>query len=442
MSRGIPAGIPLLAIFFFLSTIKTRMRQSQLFGKTLREDPKDEVAANARLLERGGFIYKSMAGVYEYLPLGLRVLENINRIIREEITAIGGQEIFLAALQPRERWEKTGRWKKLDDIMYQFKDHSGREVGLAVTHEEVVSEIAARFVGSYKDLPLFIFQIQGKFRDEPRAKSGLLRGREFLMKDLYSFHRDLADLNRFYAIADKAYRKIFKRCGLDSYVAEASGGTFTKEFTHEYQVLAASGEDLIFYCATCRHAQNREISGMQDGDLCPKCGGEIKSGKAVEVGNIFKLGTKFSEDFGLEFSDERGEKRPVVMGSYGIGPGRVIGTIVETHHDERGIVWPEETAPFRAHLLEIKSREKKVKQEAERLYEKLKAQGVAAFYDDRDDKTAGEKFADADLIGIPFRIVISEKTIHAKNIEVKRRSDQKTRLMKQAELIAILKDKR
>ena len=410
------------------------MRQSQLFGKTMREDPKDEVAANAILLERGGFAYKSMAGVYEYLPLGFRVLENINRIIREEMTAIGGQEIFLAALQPRERWEKTGRWKKLEDIMYQFKDHSGRDVGLAVTHEEAVAEIAGRFIASYQDLPFSIFQIQGKFRDEPRAKSGVLRGREFLMKDLYSFHRDLKDLNRFYARADKAYRKIFARCGLDAFLTEASGGTFTKEFTHEYQVLADAGEDLIFYCSGCRYAQNREISAMQEGDPCPKCGGKVLSGKSIEVGNIFKLGTKFSEDFGLSYSDERGAKHPVVMGSYGIGPGRVMGTIVEKHRDERGIVWPKEVAPFPAHLIALRGDGGAVRARAEKLYEAFLSRGVAALYDDREDKTAGEKFADADLIGIPWRVVVSDKTIAKKGVELKGRTQKEGKIIAEKEL--------
>ena len=404
------------------------MRQSELFGGTSREAPAGEVAQNAILLERGGFVYKSMAGVYEYLPLGFRVLDNINRIIREEMAAIGGQEIFLSALQPRERWEKTGRWKKLEDIMYQFKDHSGRDVGLAVTHEEVVAEVAGRFISSYKDLPFSIFQIQGKFRDEPRAKSGVLRGREFLMKDMYSFHRDEKDLDRFYALADRAYQKIFRRCGLDAYMTEASGGTFTKEFTHEYQVLTGAGEDLIFYCTLCRYAQNKEISAMQDADPCPKCGGKIASGKAVEVGNIFKLGTKFSEDFGVLFSDERGAKKPVVMGSYGIGPGRVMGTIVETHYDDRGIVWPDGVAPAEAHLIEVKSQKSKVKSEAGKLYEKLLAKGITVLWDDRDDKTAGEKFADADLIGIPWRIVISEKTLEKKKIELKRRSARQSEM--------------
>ena len=414
------------------------MRQSKLFGKTLREDPKDEVSANARLLERGGFVYKTMAGAYDYLPLGYRVLSNVNAVIREEMDAIGGQELLLTAIQPKERWMKSGRWEKLGEIMYQFKDHSGREVGLAATHEEALAEIAAHSIFSHKDLPLFIYQIQTKFRDEPRAKSGLIRGREFLMKDLYSFHRDERDLDRFYAKADQAYQKIFKRLGLSFFVTEASGGTFTREFTHEYQVLADAGEDHILYCERCRYAQNQEITTMRIGTKCPKCGkSEIKAGKAIEIGNIFKLGTKFSTAFGLHYSDEQGAKRPVVMGSYGIGPGRLMATIVEVSHDERGIIWPDVVAPFRVHLVEIKSPAsakasagmEKVKRAAESLYKKLSSQGVEVLYDERDDKSAGEKFADADLVGIPWRVVVSERTLEKKGVEAKKRGEEKGRVM-------------
>lgn len=412
------------------------MRQSQLFGKTLREDPKDEVAANARLLERGGFVYKSMAGVYEYLPLGLRVLDRINRIIREEMNKIGGQEILLAALQPKDRWEKSGRWAGLgEEVMYQFRDHSGREIGLAPTHEETIAEIAVRSVHSYKDLPLFVYQIQTKFRDEPRAKSGLLRGREFLMKDMYSLHRDADDLNAFYVKADKAYRAIFKRCGLDVHMTEASGGAFTKEFTHEYQTPSAAGEDLIFFCEKRDYAQNREIATLKEGDPCPKCGGKIASAKTIEVGNIFRLGTKYAESAGLLYTDEKGARKPVVMGSYGIGPGRVMGTIAETHTDARGIVWPDEVAPFRAHLVALGTPDSKSRKHAEKLYARLRKAGVDVLYDDRDDKTAGEKFADADLIGIPYRIVISEKTVAKKGAELKGRSDQQARIVMEAALI-------
>ncbi len=406
------------------------MRQSQLFGKTLREDPKDEVSANARLLERGGFIYKTMAGAYDYLPLGYRVLANVNAVIREAMDAIGGQELLLTALQPKERWARSGRWDALGEIMYQFKDHSGREVGLAATHEEALAEIATRSIFSYKDLPLFVYQIQTKFRDEPRAKSGLIRGREFLMKDLYSFHRDERDLDRFYAKADQAYQKIFKRLGLLFFVTEASGGTFTREFTHEYQVLCDAGEDHILYCARCRYAQNQEITTMRIGTKCPQCGqGEIRAGKSIEIGNIFKLGTKFSSAFGLHYADAGGAKKPVVMGCYGIGPGRLMATIAEVSHDERGIIWPDAVAPYRVHLLAVGNQKPAVKRQAEALYKKMRSRGLAVLYDERDDKSAGEKFADADLIGIPWRVVVSERSLGKKGVEVKKRSEGKGKVV-------------
>lgn len=417
------------------------MRQSKLFGKTLREDPKDEVSVNSKLLERGGFIYKTMAGAYDYLPLGFRVLQKINAVIREEMDAIGGQELLLSALQPKERWMKSGRWDSMKDIMYRFKDNSGREVGLAATHEEPLAEIATRSIFSYKDLPLAVYQIQTKFRDEPRAKSGLIRGREFLMKDLYSFHRDENDLDRFYQKADAAYRKIFSRLGLRAYVTQASGGTFTKEFTHEYQVISEAGEDHILFCPDCEFAQNQEITTMRIGTKCPKCAkGPIQNAKSIEVGNIFKLGTKFSQNFGLLYADERGEKRPVVMGSYGIGPGRLLGTIVETSHDGKGIVWPEIVAPFRVHVIEVRSAKQSVKRAAEDLYQKFLAKGVEVLYDDRDDRSAGEKFADADLLGIPWRSVVSERTLEKRGVEVKKRNEEKGKMMSPEKFVkAVLK---
>ncbi len=415
------------------------MRQSKLFGKTLRDDPAGEISANARLLERGGFIYKTMAGAYDYLPLGFKVLQKINSVIREEVNAIGGQELLLAALQPKDRWMKSGRWDSLSEIMYQFKDHSGREVGLATTHEEALAEIATRSILSYKDLPLFVYQIQAKFRDEPRAKSGLMRGREFLMKDLYSFHADEKDLDVFYKRADQAYRKIFKRLGLSFFVTEASGGTFTRDFTHEYQVLAEAGEDHVLYCGQCQHAQNQEITTMRIGTKCPKCGkGTIQASKSIEVGNIFKLGTKFSQAFGLLYADERGLKHPVVMGSYGIGPGRLMATLVEVNNDVKGIIWPELAAPFRVHLIEVKSSKAVVKKTADKLYKDLLAKGVEVLYDDRDDKSTGEKFADADLIGIPWRVVISERSLEKKGVEVKRRSEEKAKIVSAQKLLKIV----
>ncbi len=419
------------------------MRQSQLFGKTLRESPKDEVSVNAQLLERAGFVYKTMAGVYDYLPLGWRVLNKINQIIREEMNAIGGQELLLSSMQPKERWEKTGRWQTLgEEVMYQFKDRSGRELGLAPTHEEALAEIALRTISSYKDLPLYVYQIQTKFRNELRAKSGLLRGREFLMKDLYSFHASKEDLDRYYKIADIAYRKIFERLGLKVYATEASGGSFTQEYTHEYQVLSEAGEDIIFYCDStaggCGYSQNKEVNQLKDGDKCPKCRQKIKSGKSIEVGNIFKLGTKFSEAVGLNYTDDKGQKHPVVMGSYGIGPGRIMGSIVEVCHDEKGIIWPENVAPFKIHLIELKPRDTAdsgVKKQAEELYEKLLAQNIEVLYDNRDEHTPGEKFADADLLGIPVRAVISEKTLQKKGVEIKNRSEKESRIVSADELL-------
>lgn len=406
------------------------MRQSQLFAKTLREPPKDEVSANAILLERAGFVYKVMAGVYAYLPLGLRVLEKVNDILREEMNAAGGQEIAMSALQPKDLWAKTGRWKELKEVMYQFKDTSDRDLGLAITHEEPLADVARRFISSYKDLPMYVYQIQLKFRNEPRAKSGLLRSREFLMKDLYSFDRDEAALSRSYEVFKTAYSRYFKRVGVDVRVVEASGGAFTKEFTHEFQVLAEAGEDEILYCQSCAFAQNVEIASVKKGGACPSCGGKIAVGKSIEVGHIYKLGTKYSEALGLMYADEKGAKHPVVMGSYGIGPGRVIGAIVEVNHDDRGIIWPEAVAPFDIHLIEFgKGDSRAVRKTAEKLYGDFQKGGAEVLWDDRDDKTPGEKFADADLIGVPLRIVVSDRTLARDSVEVKRRTEKDGKLV-------------
>jgi len=402
------------------------MRQSQIFSKTLREDPKDEISINARYLERGGFVHKVMAGVYAYLPLGFRVLERVNKIIREEMNAAGGEELMMSALQPKDIWSKTGRWQELSDVMYQFEDSSKKPLGLAITHEEPLADIARHFISSYRDLPRYVYQIQLKFRNEPRAKSGLLRSREFLMKDLYSFDRDEAGLNRSYEIFKNAYRKIFSRCGLDARVVEASGGAFTKEFTHEFQVIADAGEDEIVYCESCDFAQNNEIATVRPPEKCLYCGGKLALGKSIEVGHIYKLGTKYSKALDLFYTDESGEKKLVVMGSYGIGPGRVIGAVVETHHDEKGIIWPASIAPFQVHLLELGT----LRSESEKIYRALEEKHIETLWDDREDKTAGEKFADADLIGIPLRAVVSEKSLAKGGIEIKERASTESRIMK------------
>lgn len=420
------------------------MRQSKLFGRTLREDPKEEISSNAKLLERGGFVYKTMAGVYDYLPLGYLALQKVVKVIREEMNAIGGQEVMLSALQPKDRWERTGRWEELGkEIMYQFTDRSEREIGLAATHEEPLTEIALRILSSYKDLPFYVYQFQTKFRDELRAKSGLLRGREFLMKDLYSFHADEDDLHRFYTgPIDHAYKNVFRRCGLPVRIVEASGGAFTKEFTHEYQVLSDAGEDFIFLCDACDFAQNKEIASVKEQDKCPKCKGVIKASKSIEVGNIFKLGTKYSKPLGLYYQDAEGGKKPVFMGSYGIGVSRLMAAVVEIHHDRQGILWPDAIAPYGVHILKLSSKndpqKAEVKKETERLYDELLLRGVSVLYDDRDDKTAGEKFADADLIGIPWRVVVSEKTLEKKRIEVKKRSELKASLVTKKDFFRLM----
>lgn len=406
------------------------MLQSKLFTKVSRNDPKDEVAVNARLLERGGFVTKVMAGVYEFMPLGLRVLDKVNAVIRDEMNKTGAEELFMSVLQNKETWEATGRWATAKEVMYQFEDSYGKEIGLGWTHEEPLTLAAKRFISSYRDLPKAVYQIQTKFRNEPRAKSGLLRGREFLMKDLYSFHANEKSLDEYYERVAEAYTNIFKRVGLDARRTLASGGLFSK-FSDEFQVLSEAGEDTIFYCATCSYAANKDVAAeLKLKNKCPDCSSELKEGRAIEVGNIFKLGTKFSEAFDLFYLDEKGGKRPVIMASYGIGPGRVMAAIVEVHHDKEGIIWPEAVAPFRAHLLAINGAN------GSGIYEKLQKAGIDVLYDDRD-MTAGEKFAESDLLGIPWRLVVSPKT--GDKIEVKKRSEKEARIVGAPELLKLLK---
>lgn len=415
------------------------MRQSQLFLKTRKDFPKDEVAINAQFLIRGGFVEKIMSGVYAFLPLGFRVRDRVMSIIRDEMNALGA-EMLMPALHPRALWEVTGRWKKMESIMYQFKDHSGKEVGLGPTHEEVIALIAKPVIESYTDLPLAVYQIQTKFRDEARAKSGLLRGREFTMKDLYSFHADAASLDSYYNEVKRGYLNIFTRCGLRVFVTEASGGDFSKEYSHEFMVAAEAGEDTTHLCRLCGFAQNKEISKTKKGNSCPGCKeGVIEEVKTIEVGNIFKLGTRFSEPTKLLFRDEKGGMKPVIMASYGIGIERLIGTIVENSHDERGIVWPETVAPFRVHLLGIDGDDKGVSGFCKKTYNFLLKNNVEVLYDDRRGVSPGEKFFDADLIGIPWRVVVSPKTYTHKKIEVKRRNEKEAALLKVDEFLKMIK---
>lgn len=404
------------------------MKQSQLFTKTQKDALKDEVSTNAQLLIRAGFIDKEMAGVYTILPLGLRVMNKIENIIREEINAIAGQEIFMPTMQPKENWLKTGRWDTMDDL-YKVKDASGREAALGPTHEEVVVPLMQRFINSYKDLPFAVYQFQNKFRMELRAKSGILRGREFIMKDLYSFSATQGELDEFYEKARQAYVNIFNRIGIGdkTYYTLASGGVFSR-YSHEFQTVCEVGEDEIYIKEGALEAVNKEImndSGFDSGETLK--GFTRISEKSVEVGNIFKLGTKYSEALGLKYHDNIGKEHHVIMGSYGIAPSRSMGTVVELHHDDQGIIWPASIAPFKYHILCDNNSDEAVKQSND-LYAKLVADGSESLLDDRPE-TLAVKIKDADLIGCPVRIIVSKKSLEAGGVEVKGRKDSNIKVI-------------
>jgi prolyl-tRNA synthetase len=415
------------------------MRQSKLFTKTSKTLPKDEVSINSQLLLKSGFIDKEMAGAYSFLPLGHRVLDKIINIIREEMNAIDGQEIMLTALQSPQTWEATGRWddQKMD-VWFKTELKNGSQLGLAPTHEEPLTKLMKKFITSYKDLPAFPYQFQTKFRNETRAKSGILRTREFIMKDLYSFCRDQQELDEYYERAKEAYVKIFARLGLGdiTYVTYASGGTFCK-FSHEFQTLCDYGEDLIYVNEEKMIAINREIFtdeivadfGLTKNDFVEK--------KAIEVGNIFKLGTKFSDGIGLVYVDENQQRKPVIMGSYGIGPGRVMGTIVETHHDDKGIIWPASVAPYQVHIVSL-GKDDAIQNQAEKLYNSLQQHGFEVLWDDRRSVNPGAKFADSDLIGCPTRITVSGKNMEKQQYEVKQRCGGDAQYIPQDKIVEFL----
>ncbi len=413
------------------------MRQSELFTKTRKESPTEEEAKNAKLLIRAGYIHKELAGVYSYLPLGLLTLNKIIGVIRREMNAIGGQEVFLSALQDPEVWKKSDRWADDKyDIWFKTKLKNGGDLGLATTHEEPLTNLMKNQISSFRDLPKYVYQFQTKFRNEPRARSGIIRGREFLMKDLYSFSRDQKEHETFYEKAKKAYQNIFAEAGIGdkTFITFASGGSFSK-YSHEFQTICDTGEDTIYFCEKCKVAVNKEIIGEQK--TCPDCGNaKLIEKRAIEVGNIFPLGDKFSKALDLSYLDEKGEKKLVMMGSYGIGPGRLMGTIVEVLADEKGLVWPKAVAPFQIHLIAIFDENGKVKTTAEKLYNELVKKGIEVLFDDRDLR-AGEKFADADLLGIPLRAVVSEKTLKENKIEIKNRATNKISLVSESELIKI-----
>ncbi|OYV63839.1 MAG: prolyl-tRNA synthetase [Parcubacteria group bacterium 21-58-10] len=386
------------------------MRQSQLFTKTRREAPADEVAKNAQLLVRAGYIHKEMAGVYDFLPLGLLVLNKIIGIIREEMNAIGGEEVFLSTLQDPAVWKKSGRWNdEVVDIWFKTQLKNNSELGLGNTHEEALTALMTEHISSYKDLPRYVYQFQNKFRNETRAKSGIMRSREFIMKDLYSFSKNSTQHLEFYEKAAVAYENIFRRVGIGdtTYRTFASGGSFST-YSHEFQTVCDAGEDIIYIDEAKRIAVNKEV--YDDPDVYAATGitkENLKEAKAAEVGNIFTLGTRFSEALGLSFKDAEGKATPVFMGSYGIGPARVMGTIVELMSDDKGLVWPAAVAPFAVHLVSLGKDGDEIEKAADALYADLVQAGVEVLYDDRDLR-AGEKFAESDLLGIPMRIVVGK----------------------------------
>jgi len=409
------------------------MRVSHLFTKTLKDAPADEVAKNAQLLIRAGFVYKEMAGVYAYLPLGKKVLENIVQVIREEMNAVGGNEISLTALQPSDVWQTSGRWDdKVMDVWFKTKLANGSELGLAPTHEEPLTKLMKNYIRSYKDLPVYPYQFQIKFRNELRSKSGLMRGREFWMKDLYSFSRTQEEHDAFYEKISDAYNRVFERLGLGeiTFKTFASGGSFAK-FSHEFQTISDVGEDIIYIDRSKNIAINEEV---YNDEVLAELGvnrDNLEQVKAVEVGNIFTLGTRFSDPLELKFTNEAGESKPVIMGSYGIGPSRLMGLIAEHFADDKGLVWPENVAPYKVYLVSIGN----VTEQANELYDKLQAAGVSVLFDDRDERP-GAKFADAELIGLPYRVTISERLLEGGTLEFTRRNGGETELLTLEELLA------
>lgn len=411
------------------------MRVTELFTRTRKEAPADETAKNAQLLIRAGYVYKVMAGVYAYTPLGLRVLENIKQIVREEMNAIGGQELIMTSLQRRETWETTGRWSdEVVDIWFKTKLKDETEVGLAWSHEEIIVEMMKTYVESYKDLPANVYQFQTKMRNELRSKSGIMRGREFVMKDMYSCSLDEKQHDKFYAESIEAYKRVYKRVGLgqDTYVTFASGGAFTK-FSHEFQTICEAGEDIIYVDRKKNIAVNEEV--MDDKNL--KSLGikreDLEKVKSAEVGNIFNFGTQKSEAMDFSYSDAEGNKKYVFLGSYGIGITRVMGVLVEKFADEKGLVWGVNVAPFKVYLVRL-GKNDDVVAAADKLYKELVGKGITVLYDDRDTHP-GDKFADADLLGMPYRIVISDKTVANKNFEFKRRTETNSQMLSESELI-------
>jgi len=404
------------------------MRYLQSLIKTFKETPREADNISSALLLRGGYIDQETSGIYSLLPLGWKVLQKISKIIREEMDSIGGMEILMPAMQPRELWEETGRWDNMDPPLFKFKDRHQKDFALGATHEEVIVDLLRDRISSYKELPLMLYQIQVKFRNEQRSAGGLLRTREFLMKDAYSFHRSEEDLEDYYQKVIAAYHKIFKRSGVEARMVESHAGSIGGKRSNEFMLLSETGENKIYMCEACDWAVNLEVT--KDVKTCPLCGGEIIQANAIEVAHIFYLGDLYSKKMQATFTDKEGYEKPFMMGCYGIGVPRLMAAIIEANHDEKGIIWPKTIAPFQAYLVDLAGKS------GNDIYNKLQKEGIEVLFDDRD-MAAGVKFADADLLGIPNRLVISEKT--GDKIEVKYRDSDKPRLETLDKIIAELR---
>lgn len=411
------------------------MRLSQNFTRTLREAPADEVSRNAQLLIRAGFVYKVMAGVYAYTPLGLKVLEKIKQIVREEMNAVGGQELIMSSLQRKETWEETGRWDdNVVDVWFKSALQDGTEVGFGWSHEEAIIEMMKQYIKSYKDLPVSVYQFQTKLRNELRAKSGIMRGREFVMKDMYSMHTTAEDCDAYYEKVIEAYKRIYDRLGIgdSTFVTFASGGAFTK-FSHEFQTICPAGEDTLYVNEEQTIAVNEEVLD----DAAAEMGIDKTSLKPVvsaEVGNIFKFGTEKSEQMGFNYTGEDGQQHPIYLASYGVGVTRVMGVVVEKFADDKGIVWPEALAPARVYLVQIGQESVS---SADELYKELGDRGIDVIYDDRNERP-GAKFADAELMGIPYRVTVSDRLMGEQKYEFTSRVTGETELLTHDELLAKL----
>lgn len=414
------------------------MRVSELFTKTRKDAPADELSKNAQLLIKAGYVYKVMAGVYAYTPLGLKVLEKIKQIVREEMNKVGGQELIMTNLQRQDTWEITGRWDdKAVDVWFKTKLQDSTELGLAWSHEEAIMEMMQQFVKSYKDLPQSVYQFQTKLRNELRAKSGIMRGREFVMKDMYSLHATSEDCDAYYEKVIKAYQRCFERLGIGdtTYMTFAGGGAFTK-FSHEFQTICDAGEDILYINEDRTIAVNEEVLDEATKELGVDKS-TLKPVKSAEVGNIFKFGTEKSEKMGIYFTDAQGKQRPIYLASYGIGITRVMGVIVEKFSDEHGLVWTEAVAPAKVYLVRL-GEDAEVVKAADDLYKELGEAGIEVLYDDRSEASAGEKFADSDLLGMPHRLVVSPKTIDKSKIEYKKRDKNDTKLLDKSDILKIL----